>query len=145
MFKAIIPFYIICFALYVLFSRQPDYQDGEFTPGVIHFIKDNKTQKTVAKAIFSVDKLQDTITAYYPLRQLKEGQSVNIIYQTSEPSKAAVYTWWGYWLQWNELLASVLIPFILLFAAKAITAGPTPEAIIEELEMHKPAKRKKNN
>jgi len=142
--KAFIPFYIICFALYVLFTRQPDYQDGEFTPGVIHFIQDSATQKPVAKAIFSVDTLRDTVDAYYPLRHFTEGQQVKIIYQTSEPSKAAVYAWWGYWLQWDEILASVLIPMILLYAAKAITAGPTPEAIVEELEMQKPAKRKKH-
>lgn len=142
MLKAIIPFYIVCFGLYVLFTRQPDYQDGEFTPGVIHFIKDSRTQKPVAKAIFSIDNLQDTVNAYYPLRHLTQGQHVNIIYQTSEPSKAAVYTWWGYWLQWDEIMASVLIPVILLYAAKAITAGPTPEAIVEELEMRKPKRKK---
>jgi hypothetical protein len=141
--KAIIPFYIICFSLYVIFTRQPDYQDGEFVPGIIHFIKNNKTQKPEPKAIFSVDNLQDTVNAYYPLRNLKEGEHVNIIYETSQPSKAAVYKWWGYWLQWDELLASVLIPFILLHAAKAITAGPTPEAVVEELEMRKRVKRKK--
>ena len=127
----------------MLFTRQPDYQDGEFTSGIIHYIKDNKTQKPEVKAIFAVDNVQDTVDAYYPLRHLTEGEHVNIIYQTSEPSKAAVYAWWGYWLQWDELLASVIIPFILLYAAKAITAGPTPEAVVEELEMRKPVKRKK--
>jgi hypothetical protein len=140
--KAIIPFYIICVALYILFTRQPDFQDGEFTTGIIHYIKDS-SQKPTAKAIFSLDKLQDTINAAYPLRNLKEDEKVNIIYETSDPSKAAVYSWWGYWLQWDELLASVLIPVILLYAAKAITAGPTPEAVVEELEMRKPVKRRK--
>ena len=128
--------------LYIFFSRRPDYQDGEFTTGIVHYIKDS-TQQPVAKAIFSVDRKQDTINAAYLFRNIKEGQSVNIIYENSEPSKAAVYQWWGYWLQWDELLASVLIPFILLIAAKAIIAGPTPEALVEELEMQKPVKRKK--
>jgi hypothetical protein len=126
----------------VFFTRRPDYQDGEFTIGIIHYIK-NSSQKPLAKAIFSLDKIQDTINAAYPFRILKEGQNVTIIYETAEPSKAAVYAWWGYWLQWDELLASVLIPFILLLAAKAITAGPTPEALVEELEMKKRVKRRK--
>jgi hypothetical protein len=39
--KAIIPFYIICITLYIFFSRHPDYQDGEFTSGIIHYIKDS--------------------------------------------------------------------------------------------------------
>ena len=103
----------------------------------------DSTEKPVAKAIFSVYKLQDTINAGYPLRNLEEGQVVKIIYETSEPSKAVVYSWWGYWLQWDELLASVLIPFILLYVAKAITSGPTPKALVEELEMQKPSKRRK--
>ena len=126
----------------MFFSRRPDYQDGEFATGVIHYMKDS-TQKPVAKAIFSLDKARYVINATYPFRILKEGQNVTIIYETAEPSKAAVYAWWGYWIQWDELLASVLIPFILLSAAKAITAGPTPEALVEELEMKKPVKRRK--
>ncbi|HEX5153302.1 MAG TPA: DUF3592 domain-containing protein [Parafilimonas sp.] len=137
MFRAIIPFYIICLGLYIFFTRQPDYQDGEFTTGIIRYIKDS-TGKPAAKAIFSAGRNQDTIAAGYSFRHLKEGQTVKIIYETSDPSKAAVYSWCGYWLQWDELLASFLIPLFLFYAAKAITAGPTPEAVVEELEMQKP-------
>ena len=126
----------------MLFSRRPDFQDGEFTTGIVHYVKDS-THTPVARAIFSINKIQDTIDAAYPLRNLKEMQTVEIIYETSDPSKAAVYSWWGYWLQWDELLASVLIPFILFYAAKAITVGPTPEALVEELEMRNPPKRRK--
>jgi hypothetical protein len=140
--KAIIPFYLICVALYIVFSRQPDFQDGEFTIGNIHYIK-NSSQKKIAAAIFSIGKTRYAINAYYPLRNFSEGQKVKIIYDTSNPSKAAIYKLWGYWLQWDELLASVLIPFILFYAAKAITAGPTPQALLEEMDMQKPVKRKK--
>jgi hypothetical protein len=143
LYKTILSFYIVCFALYVFFTRQPDFQDGEFTNGVIHYIKDS-TQKPVAKAFYSINKITDTVNAAYPLRNLREGQSVKLIYETNNPSKAAVYSWWGYWLKWDELLASVLIPFILFYAAKAITANPTPEAVVEELEMRN-SKRKKYN
>ena len=136
MIKTILPFYIICFALYIFFSRRPDYQDGEFTTGTIHYLKDS-TRETQAKAIFTVDKISYTINTAYPLRSLKEGKAVTIIYETTDPAKAAVYSWWGYWLQWDELLASVLIPLVLLYAAKEITGRPTPEALVEELEMDK--------
>ena len=97
----------------------------------------------MAKAIFFVDKIQDTTNAAYVFRNLKEGQTVPVIYETSNPNKATVYYWWGYWLQWDELLASILIPFVLLYAAKAITASPTPEALLEEMEMRNPPKRRK--
>lgn len=126
----------------MLFSRRPDFQDGEFTTGIIHYLKDS-AKETTAKAIFSIGKTKDTVDAAYPLRHLKEGEVVNIIYETAEPSKGAVYMWWGYWLKWDELLGSVLIVIVFLYAAKEITAGPTPEALVEELEMKKPAKRRK--
>ena len=144
MLKAVIPFYIICLGLYIFFTRQPDYQDGEFTTGIIHYTK-NGTGKPVVKAIFSVDKKQDTIAAAYSFRHLEEGQTVKIIYETSDPSKAAVYSFLGYWLQWDELLASLLIPLLLFYVAKVITAGPTPEALVEELEMQTPTKPQKSD
>jgi len=140
LFKTIIPFYIICLGLYISFSRRPDFQDGEFATGIIHYIKDS-TGKSVPKAIFSTNKINDTVNAGYPLRTLNEGQQVNIIYETSDPSKGAVYSWWGYWIQPGEILASVLIPLVFLFVAKAITSSPTPEAVIEEIEMSNPPTR----
>jgi hypothetical protein len=141
--KAIIPLYIICLVLYIFFTRQPDYQDGEFTTGVIHYVT-NSNKKILPKAIFTAYNSKDTIDAYYPLRRLREGSHVRIIYDTSNTRKASVYSWWGYWLKWDELLASILIPFILLYAAKEITARPTAEGLIEELEMRDQQKRKNN-
>jgi len=142
LFKSIIPFYIVCLGLYIFFSRRPDYQDGEFVTGVVRYIKDS-TGTPVPKAVFSLHKITDTINAGYVFRNLTEGQQVKVIYENANPSKAAVYSWWGYWLLWDELLASILIPLVLFYAAKAITAGPTPEALMEELEMQKPVKRRK--
>jgi hypothetical protein len=144
MFKTILPFYIICFALYIFFSRQPDYLDGEFATGIIHYTKDS-TQKTVAKVFFTIDKTNYNANASYPLRRLQERESVPVIYDTTNPSNAALYKLWGYWLRWNELLASVLIPFILYYAANAITSNPTPETLIEELENKNSAKPRKYN
>lgn len=144
MFKTILPFYIICFALYIFFTRQPDYLDGEFATGIIHYIKDS-VQKPVAKVLFVIDKTTYTANAAYPLRNLKESETVPVIYDTSNPLNAAVYKWWGYWLRWNELIASILIPVVLYYAANAITSNPTPETLIEELEDKEHVKRKKYN
>ncbi len=123
--------------LYIFFTRQPDYEDGEFTNGIVHYINTN------ANAVYTIDNTTYTIKAGYIFRHLKENERVKIIYDTANPSAAAVYTWWGYWLQWQEFLASILIPLVLFFAAKAITGNPTPEALIEELEMKKNIKRRK--
>ena len=143
MYKAFIPFYLICFGLFIFFTRQPDYADGEFTTGAIHFIADSVSQKPVATASFMVDKKSYVINAAYALRNLKEGEKVSIIYETSNPQQAAVYSWWGYWIKWNELIAWILIPFILLKITKEITNNPTPEALIEDIEMNKPVKRRR--
>ena len=136
MYKAIIPFYIICFGLYVFFSRHPDYADGEFTQGKVHFGTDSASQKPVPKAVFSIETTSYAVDASYLLRKLWEGEDVTIIYEASDPRQATVYRWWGYWIRWDELLASVLIPVVFLFAAKAITGNPTAEALIEELEIN---------
>ncbi|MFT4155829.1 DUF3592 domain-containing protein [Parafilimonas sp.] len=142
MIKSIVPFYIICVALYILFSRRPDYQDGEITTATIHYVADS-ANKAVPEAVFRINKDAYTVNAGYVLRNLKEGQTVQVIYETSDPSKAAVYSWWGYWLQWDELLGSILIPVIFFFAAKEITARPAPEAPAEEMEMRNPPKQRK--
>lgn len=63
MFKGIFIFYIICFALYVFFTRQPDYLDGQFTGGVIHYIKDSN-QKTIPEIFFTVDEKQYHANAF---------------------------------------------------------------------------------
>jgi len=144
MFKTILPFYIICFALYIFFTRQPDYLDGQFATGIIHYIKDS-AQKPLAKVFFTIDEKTYAANAAYSLRTLREGETVTVIYDTSNPANAAVYKWWGYWLRWNELIASILIPVVLYYAAKAITANPTPETLIEELEDKERTKRKKYN
>jgi hypothetical protein len=68
MFKTILPFYIICFTLYIFFTRQPDYLDGAFATGVIHYIKDS-TQKPAAKVFFTINKTTYTAHAAYPLRK----------------------------------------------------------------------------
>jgi hypothetical protein len=132
--KAIIPVYIICFALYLLFTRHPDFQDGEITAATIHFVKDSSASTPVAKAFFTYDKIVYAANTSYPFRSFKDGQTVRVIFETSNPSKAAVYSWWGYWIQWDELLASVLIPVIFLYAAKAITSGPSATSLHDQAQ-----------
>ena len=126
MLKTILPFYIICFALYIFFTRQPDYIDGQFTTGTIHFLRDNKGKQS-PKVSFKIDDKLYRVNASYVLRTVKENEVVPVIYDTSNPENASVYMWWGYWLRWDELLASILIPFGLFYGAKLITNHPAPD------------------
>ena len=142
MYKTVIPFYILCLGLYIFFTRQPDYTDGEFTQGTIHFVRDS-TGKPGAKAVFAVRKTLYTIDAAYSFRPLNDGEQVRVIYEASNPQQAAVYSWWGYWIKWKELIAAVLIPFVLVYAANAITSNPTPEGLIQDMEMDNDVRRRR--
>jgi hypothetical protein len=119
--------------VYVLFSRRPDYFDGEITNATIHFAKDS-LGKLQPNAVYSFDEKTYSINAAYFLKHYNEGENVRVIYEASQPEKGAVYSVWGYWLRWGELLFSILLLVIMYYAAVAITSNPTPESLIEQLE-----------
>jgi hypothetical protein len=97
-YKLIIILYFICFGLYILFSRQPDYFDGEKTKAFIHFTKDSATGKPYPAAVYRINKISYSVNAAYLFRTYKEGEQINIIYEASQPEKAAVYSLWGFGL-----------------------------------------------
>ncbi|MGN6618209.1 MAG: hypothetical protein ACTHJ5_13630 [Ilyomonas sp.] len=129
------------FSLYIVFTRQPDIFDGIHTEGIIHYAKDS-TGKTVPEAFFSIDHQSISFNADYLFRNLKENEKVKIIYDPSQPQKAALYGIWGYWLRWGELLASLVLLIGLFKISKAITSHPTPEGLLSELEEPRPRRRK---
>ena len=67
-------------------------------------------------------------------RNYKPGERVEVIYELSNPKKAALYAFWGYWLTLGELIASIIVWFVLFQIAVGITKNPTPEALLEQLE-----------
>ena len=142
MYKAIIPLYIICFGLYIFFSRQPDYFDGEIIPAKIHLIKDSVSNTTIARAFYKINGESFSIPAIPVFSNFSEGETVQLICEASVPSKAAIYRFWGYWMSTGELIASIILPWAFLFFSKAITGNPTPQALLEELD-DKPIKKTK--
>ncbi|MDB5231943.1 MAG: hypothetical protein JWN76_2748 [Chitinophagaceae bacterium] len=94
-------------------------------------------------ATFDLNQKTYTIAADYPLRFLYNGDAVKVIYESSNPEKAAVYKWWGYWIKLGELAASITLLLVLYFIAASVTKHPTPEALIEELEARKPKMKKR--
>jgi hypothetical protein len=143
MYKIVAVLYFVCFSLYILFSRQPDYFDGELSAATIHWVKDS-TGVTVPMAAFTVGKDAYQVPAAYPLRRVQEGERVRVIFENSDPKKATVYAFWGYWLTWGEALASVVLLLVLFQVAVQVTSNPTAEALAEEQEMlvKQPKKRK---
>ena len=142
MIKLIIILCIICFPVYILFSRQPDYFDGEKATATIHFLNDTATHNIQPFAAYTVNKTNYAVNAAYLFRSYKEGEVVTVIYEASQPAKGAVYSVWGYWLRWGEILFSIIFLVVMFRIAVTITSNPTPEALIEQLE-EKPARKRK--
>lgn len=125
-----------------MFTRQPDYFDSAFTTAKIVYLKDNSTNKIIPKAVFSEGTQTFTVDARYAFKNYKPGDNVQIIYETAQPQNAAVYSVWGYWLRWQELLSSSVLIIVLFQIAVAITSKPTPEGLISDIESTMPKKRK---
>jgi len=144
MYKIAIILYLTCFSVYILFSRQPDYFDGELTKATIHFIRDKLTDNPEPYASYTINKKDYLIDASYLFRSFKEGEKIDLIYETAQPNKAAVYSWWGYWFTPGELLFSIGLLIVMLYIAISITKNPTPGAVMEQLN-YKPVKKRKYN
>ena len=142
MFKAALSLYYTCFTLYVLFSRQPDYFDGQMGIATIHFTKDSITKNKQAFAVFKTGKKEYSVSAGYLFRSFTEGEKVTVIFETSQPEKGAVYNWWGYWFTWGEILFSIVLLVLFYQIAVGITNNPSPQALKEQLEYIPRKKRK---
>jgi len=143
LYKSFIILYFVCFGCYLLFTRQPDYFDGEKTPAVIHWLNDSASGRSIPKAVFNTGLKNYAIDARYIFREWEEGDKVNVIYETTGPGKAAIYLIWGYWLKWEELIASAGLLFLLFQLSVAITQNPTPEALIAQLEVKTEEKKRR--
>lgn len=142
MYKGITFLYIVCFSLYIVYSREPDFFDGEFTPATIHWVKDSASNEMIPKAFFAHGKKNYAVDARYVLRNLPEHKKLEVIYVPTYPEKATVYAFFGYWITWGELVASIVLFIALFQVAVAVTSNPTAEALLEQLE-YKEEKKKK--
>ena len=128
MYKLLIILYVVCYACYIFYTREPDYFDGEI---VMATIKINQSTKSTT-AIFSLKNKTYSVDASYPLRNLKENDKVKVIYKVSEPEKAIVYSVWGYWFRWGELLMSSILVIALFYFSVSITNNPSQESLYEQ-------------
>lgn len=142
MYKSIFILYLLCFGCYLLFTRQPDYFDGVKVPALVELRFDSTAKKEVLRAVFNTGTKEYAINPDYPLRSLKAGQSLTVIYETGNPAMGKVYGGWGYWWLWDELVLSAVLCFLLFQVAVSVTSNPNPEALVEQLE-YKEEKKKK--
>jgi hypothetical protein len=139
--KTVFIIYLVVFFTYILFTRKPDYFDSETTPAIVHIAKDS-TGADAPFAFYHAGRKDQKIDTRYLFRNLKEGSTCSVIYNPENPQAGAVYTFWGYWLTWQELIGSFVLVVVLFQIAKAITSNPTPEGLLSELEDDKPKPRK---
>ena len=142
MFKSIISLYLIIFGCYILFTRIPDYFDGEKYPAIIELVKNDSTKSTYTKAVYQIAGKQYSINAAYPLMNYSANERVEVIVEHEHVESGAVYRFWGYWITWGELIISVILAFILFQVAVSITKNPTPEALMEQLSYKEEKKTK---
>jgi hypothetical protein len=140
--KTVVIVYLIIFGLYILFTRKPDFFDSDITKATIHFAKDSAGE-TAPFAFYAVDSQTLKTDARYLFRSFSDGESCKVIYSTEQPQIGAVYSLWGYWLTWQEVIASIVLVIVLYQIAKAITRNPTPEGLLSELEDDKPRPKKR--
>ena len=109
-----------------MFSRVPDYFDGDFTNGTvtkaIFSVKDKRPVVVVAYSV-GTEKFTYTTSKWF-LTSHRHGQAVTMIYNPSNPAIACIYTFIGYWINWDELLFTAIV-FIILFIAAITITGKT--------------------
>ena len=142
MYKAVLFLYLICFGTFILFTRQPDYFDGEISPAIIVLSPTNSAEKKLTRAVFSNGYHQFSVDASYYFRSLHAGDKVVVIYETEHPEKAVLYRVWGYWFGLGELIGSILFLVISLQIAMTITKNPSPASLEEQLAYKAPVKRR---
>ena len=142
MLKQLFILYLIIFGCYILWSRQPDYFDGEKYPATIQMQLDSASNKVLPKAIYSIGINIYSVNASYPLINYHANEKVEVIVEHEHPSSAVVYRFWGYWITWGELLTSIFMAVLLFQVAVSITKNPTAEALKEQLS-YQPEKKTK--
>jgi hypothetical protein len=124
--------YFICFSIYILFSREPDYLDAETTPGTVvdaRSLSDsilltnhiNKGDRPIVRYGVGSETFYFNGSNNVLLKFSNPQGKVRVIYDPGEPSRAAVLQWAGYWVVLSELIGSFLGYSALLIIAIGIT------------------------
>lgn len=133
MLRTALILYLSCFAVYILFTRQPDYFEGEITTGTV--VSAGTLSPTVMQnhAIRSNDHpvvqfAEGHETYYYNgadnffQQGFEVGEKVKIVFNPGNPAEANIYSFLGYWIDAKELLFT-LAGFIILFGVAIAITG----------------------
>ncbi len=133
MYKAAAILYLTCLFCYILFSRTPDYFEGEFIQGIVtkaDFSSQNNEPTLVVNYSVENKGLQYRTTMWF-LSSYKAGKNVTIFYNASNPSEACIYSVIGYWIKWPELFISAFL-FTAFFIISIYIAGKNDTVSLDE-------------
>jgi hypothetical protein len=130
LFKFVIILYIVCFLLYIPFSRDPDLFEAEKVPVTIT----RKDNRWIAR--YGVGNKTYETNADYIFRENSSGDKAFVIYDPVNPKNATLYKVWGYWLTAKEVLFSLAL-IIVLFAAAVFITGKNSNALYSENELRR--------
>jgi hypothetical protein len=141
LYKSLLILYLVGLFCYILFSRVPDYFEGDFIEGVV---TKAGFSSTTHQPNLVVDYRVGSETFHYKttmwfLTNYKPNDKVVIIYDPSNPSEASIYSVIGYWIRWPEVFTSAFFFIVLFIAAVFITGKNNPEPSTPE---HGEKKRK---
>lgn len=136
MIKSAIILFLVCYLIYLPYSRVPDFVDSETAPARI------VAQGDSVMALYTEFGKPYSLKLDKQLYSNKIGQQVEVIYELSHPEKAAINQIWGYWLIGKELAWSFGIFALLLGVAFATTNEPHPDALAEQLNYKEEVKTK---
>ena len=138
---------VLLFAVFILFTRKPDYFSGKFTKGkvidryeIIYTTFD--IERSAQDSIVSVPAVEytvngvkylfeDTRTKWLPVYKI--GEDVTIIYDPKNPANAYIYAWIGYWLNISEFFIAFLVVGIPVAVYLAVRKRTESENIRDSL------------
>lgn len=136
MIKSAIILFLVCYLIYLPYSRVPDFIDSETAPAKI------VAQGDSVVAVYSEFGKPYSLKLDKQLYANKIGSKIEVIYELSHPEKAAINQIWGYWLIGKELAWSFGLFALLLGVAYATTNQPHPDALAEQLSYKEEVKSK---
>ena len=142
--------FFVCFGIYILFSRQPDYFSSDTAIGTIQKTPITDTsilrKHHIAPADYPVVKYavgkqeyylneKDNVLAKVGLSESK----VTVIFEADYPEKAAIYKITGYWIVLDEVVI-FLFAYALLFGVAIAVTGKSKSETLEEDDLTRQTK-----
>lgn len=142
--------FLVCFGIYILFSRQPDYFSSDTAIGTIQNVPLTDTsilnkykidagdypvvKYAVGRQVYYLNE-KDNILAKVGL----SGSKVTVIFDADYPAKAAIYKLTGYWIVLDEVVI-FLLAYALLFGVAIAVTGKTKMETLEDDELTRQTK-----